>query len=106
MEQITLDRFQNCVVLEGVSVTFDPEVDLDDDAVGRSCYERFYSVRSPLDWALANLFENFDFLSHKYCEQNKTARREIYQLHRHLNLDQKLHLLPQAHHNLKKELIF
>ena len=31
---------------EEVSVTFDPEVDLSDDAVGRSRYERFYSVRS------------------------------------------------------------
>ena len=49
----------------------------------------------PLDWALANVFEDLDFLSHNYCEQNKTARSEIYQRHRHLNLslDQKLHLL-------------
>ena len=31
---------------EEISVTFDPEVDLNDDAVGRSRYERFYSVRS------------------------------------------------------------
>ena len=31
---------------EEVSVTFDPEVDLSDDAVGRSRYERFYSVGS------------------------------------------------------------
>ena len=46
VEQITLDLFQNCDVPEEVSVTFDPEVDLNDDAVGRSRYERFYSVRS------------------------------------------------------------
>ena len=44
--QMTLDLFQNCDVPEEVSVTFDPEIDLDDDAVGRSRYERFYSVRS------------------------------------------------------------
>ena len=43
---MTLDLFQNCDVPEEVSVTFDPEVDLNDDAVGRSRYERFYSVRS------------------------------------------------------------
>ena len=43
---MTLDLFQNCDVPEEVSVTFDPEIDLDDDAVGRSRYERFYSVRS------------------------------------------------------------
>ena len=57
----------------------------------------------PLDWALANVFEDLDFLSHNYCEQNKTARSEIYQRHRHLNLplDQKFHLLPQAHHNFE-----
>ena len=38
------------------------------------------------------------FLSHNYCEQNKTARSDIYQQHRHLNqpLDQKLNLHPQA----------
>ena len=46
LEQMTLDLFQNCDVPEEVSVTFDPEIDLDDDAVGRSRYERFYSVRS------------------------------------------------------------
>ena len=46
VEQMTLDLFQNCDVLEEVSVTFDTEIDLDDDAVGRSRYERFYSVRS------------------------------------------------------------
>ena len=33
-------------VLKEVSVTFDPEVDLSDDAIGRSRYEWFYSVRS------------------------------------------------------------
>ena len=31
---------------EQVRVTFDPEVDFSSDAVGRSRYERFYSVRS------------------------------------------------------------
>ena len=34
-------------------VTFDPEVDFNDDAVGRSRYERFYSVRS--NYARENL---------------------------------------------------
>ena len=38
---------------EELSVTFDPEVDLSDDAVGRSRYERFYSVRS--NYARENL---------------------------------------------------
>ena len=38
---------------EEVSVTFDPEVDLNDDAVGRSRYERFYSVRN--NYARENL---------------------------------------------------
>ena len=47
-EQITLVLFQNCDVPEEVSGTFDSKVDLNDDAVGRSCYERFYSVRSPI----------------------------------------------------------
>ena len=46
VEQITLDLFQNCDMPEEVSVTFDPEIDLDDDAVGRCRYEWFYSVRS------------------------------------------------------------
>ena len=45
-EQIALDLFQNCDLPEKVSATFDPEVDLNDDAVGRSRYERFYCVRS------------------------------------------------------------
>ena len=31
---------------EEASVTFDPEVDLNDDAVGRSRYKRFYPIRS------------------------------------------------------------
>ena len=35
-------------VPEEKSVTFEQEVDLNDDAVGRSRYERFYSVRSNL----------------------------------------------------------
>ena len=46
VEQTTLDLSQNCDVLEEISVNFDPEVDLNDDSVGRSRYERFYSVRS------------------------------------------------------------
>ena len=40
VEQLALDLFQNCDVAEEVSVTFDPWIDLDDDAVGRSGYER------------------------------------------------------------------
>ena len=61
----------------------------------------------PLDWALANVFEDLDFLSHNYCEQNKTARSEIYQRHRHLNLslDQNVHLPPQAHHSFEINLM-
>ena len=39
-------RFISFYVSEEISVTFDPEVDLNDDAVGRSLYERFYSVGS------------------------------------------------------------
>ena len=46
VEQITLDLFQNCDVPEEVSITFDPEVNLIDAAIGRSRYEQFYSVRS------------------------------------------------------------
>ena len=42
---MTLDLFQNFKIAEEVSVTFDPEVDLNDDAVARSQYERFYSVK-------------------------------------------------------------
>ena len=53
VEQITLDLFRNFDVPEEVSGTFDPEVDLNDDAVGRSRYERFYSVRS--NYARENL---------------------------------------------------
>ena len=48
VEQITLDLFQNCDVPEEVSGTVDPEVDLNDDATGRSRYERFYSVCRPI----------------------------------------------------------
>ena len=44
VEQMTLDLLQNCDVPEEVSITFNPEIDLDDDTVGRSHYERFYSV--------------------------------------------------------------
>ena len=53
-----------------------------------------------LDWALANVFEDLDFLSHNYCEQNETARSEIYKRHRHLKLllDQKLQLLASGMH--------
>ena len=50
---MTLDLFQNCDVPEEIGGTFDPEVDLNDDAVGRSRYERFYSVRS--NYARENL---------------------------------------------------
>ena len=46
VEQMTLYLFQNSDLPEEVRVTFDPEIDLDDDTVGRSRYERFYSVRS------------------------------------------------------------
>ena len=38
-------RFISFDVPEEISVTFDPKVDLNGDAVGRSRYERFYSVR-------------------------------------------------------------
>ena len=44
---ITLDLFQNYGVPEEESGTLDPEVDLNDDD-GRSRYERFYYVRSPI----------------------------------------------------------
>ena len=40
-----LQLHQSDVPEEG-SVTFDPEVDLSDDALGRSRYERVYSVHS------------------------------------------------------------
>ena len=49
-----------------------------------------------LDWALANVFEFVRFsVALSGYEQNKTARSEIYQRHRHLNLpqDQKFHFL-------------
>ena len=48
VEQIALDLFQNCDVPEKFSGTFDPDVDLNDDTVGRSRHEWFYSVRSPI----------------------------------------------------------
>ena len=41
-------RFISFDVPEEISVTFDPKLDLNDDAVGRSGYERFYSFRSPI----------------------------------------------------------
>ena len=46
--KFTLDLFQNYDVPQEVSGTFDPEVDFNDDAVGRSRYERFYSVRTTI----------------------------------------------------------
>ena len=42
VEQITLDLFQNYDVPEEVSVSFDPEIDLNGDALGRSRYQRFH----------------------------------------------------------------
>ena len=36
---------------EKVSVTFDPKVDVNDDAVGRSRYERLYSVCTSVIYA-------------------------------------------------------
>ena len=41
-------RFITFDVPEEKSVSFEQEVDLNDDAVGKSRYERFYSVRSNL----------------------------------------------------------
>ena len=38
-------RFISFDVPEEVSVTFDPKVDFNDDAVGRSRHEQFYSVQ-------------------------------------------------------------
>ena len=46
IEQMTLDLFQNYDVPEEVSVTLDPEVVLNDEGFGKSCYERFYCVRN------------------------------------------------------------
>ena len=59
MEQITLGLFHNFDVADEISVTFDPEVDLNDDAVGRSHYEQFYSVRS------------------NYARENQSLRRRL-----------------------------
>ena len=54
VEQISLlDLLKQIDVPEEVSVASDPEVDLNDDAVGRSRYERFYSVHS--NYARENL---------------------------------------------------
>ena len=36
VDQNTLDLFQNCDATKKVSVTFDPELNLNDDAFGRS----------------------------------------------------------------------
>ena len=49
----SLDLFEIFYVPEEISVTSDPEVDFSDDAVGRSRYERFHSVRS--NYARENL---------------------------------------------------
>ena len=46
-------RFISFEVPQEISVTFHPEVDLNDDATGRSRYERFYSVRN--NYARKNL---------------------------------------------------
>ena len=66
--------------------------------VSRLNFTRESSFKStPLDWVLANVFEDFNRFSVVLsgCEQNKTARSEIYQRHRHSNLplDQKFHFL-------------
>ena len=45
-EQMAFDLFQHCDEPDGVCGTFDPEAVLNDDAVGRSCLEQFYCVRS------------------------------------------------------------
>ena len=53
---------------------------------------------------LAGLLQRLDFLSHNYCEQNKTVRSKSTNgviILISLLLDQKLHLLPQAHHNFE-----
>ena len=55
---MTLDLFQNCDVPEEIGGTFDPEVDLNDDAVGRSRYERFHSVRSRIMRQKIQVFED------------------------------------------------
>ena len=39
VEQMTLDLFQNCDVPEEVSVTFDPDIDLDGNDFGRSHFK-------------------------------------------------------------------
>ena len=46
VKQMALDLFQNCDVPEEVIVTFDPEIDLDDDTAGRCRYELGGSVCS------------------------------------------------------------
>ena len=53
---------------------------------------------------LAGLLRRLDFLLHNYCEQNKTLRSEStngVSILISLLLDQKLHLLLQAHHNFE-----
>ena len=59
-----------------------------------------------LNWALANVFEDLDFLSHNYCAQN-IIKLQDHQRHRHLNLplDQNLHLFRQAHQNVEINLM-
>ena len=74
--------------------------------LSRLNFSRESSFKGILNWALVNIFKDLYFLSYNYCDQNKTAHSEIYQWHHHLNLplDQKSHLLPQAHHsNVIKE---
>ena len=60
---------------EEVSVTFDPEIDLGDDAVGRSRYERFYSVRSNYEWE--NLTESSKAKSIKHISKNSPKSSKI-----------------------------
>ena len=69
--------------------------------LSRLNFTRESSFKGTLDWDFGNVFEDLYFLLHTdYCEKNKTARSEIYQRHRHLNLplDQSVvtQLFPQA----------
>ena len=69
--------------------------------------ESSFKSTPALDWALVNVFEDLDFLSYNYWEQNKTAHSVVYQRRRHLNLplDQKLHSFSQAHQNFEINLM-
>ena len=62
----------------------------------RLSFTRESSFKGILDWALANVFEDLSFLLHNYWEQNKSARSEIYQQYRHLNLPLDQSVLTQA----------